>query len=230
LAPDKEQGRYFALDAAATLAAMMPQGEIDLARVSEFFGSAIAKARTAVQGCAGRIVVVGEMVALLWSEGKSDDVIRVEQLWNSLGHSSVVSVHCGYPIRFFAQQKNSDHFRSLCAAHSAVTLPRGFPVLSTEEALADPEIKLRHVIAQAAMLLSRDAILAYPEWEGHYRAALLETDRIKLFHALEVAEAAVLTRLQELQPGTENIAEGQQLLNAWSGLQIIKKHKLGFFK
>jgi hypothetical protein len=56
----------------------------------------------------------------------------------------------------------------------------------------------------------------------------METDRNDLFKKSEIAEAAVLTRLYELQPAIENLAERQQLLLARKGLQIIKKHKLGF--
>jgi hypothetical protein len=45
---------------------------------------------------------------------------------------------------------------------------------------------------------------------------------------VETAEAAVLVRLQELPPKAGNLDERHQLMDAWSGLQMIKKWKLGF--
>jgi hypothetical protein len=83
-------------------------------------------------------------------------------------------------------------------------------------------------VKQAEQLLQRDRSLRYPEWQKFYRAALLETDRDALFKQVETAEAAVLVRIQELPPKAGNLAERHQLMDAWSGLQMIKKWKLGF--
>jgi hypothetical protein len=170
------------------------------------------------------------MVALLWSKGKYDDVIRLENLGNSLGQTQGVSVRCGYPMRAFNHQRDKFYFQRICAEHSTVVLPEGLPVFSSEEDRIHPQGTLDHVMAQAEELIRMDASLLYPRWQVPYRTTLVETDRSLLFKKVEIAEAAVLTRLHELQPGTENLAERQQLTRARTGLQIIKKHKLGFLK
>jgi PAS domain S-box-containing protein len=72
-----------------------------------------------------------------------------------------------------------------------------------------------------------DTSVEYADWQRHYRAALLETDQNELFKAVEVAESAVLTRLESLPSGTAE-SERHQLLEAWSALQVIKRRRLGF--
>lgn len=223
-----EQGRYLWFNAAETLANLMPGGKLDEAGASKFFMSAISKARSVVNRDNARVVLLGEMVALLWTEGEYDHVIRLEHLCNGLGPAHEVSIHCGFPMRAFNRPQDSDYFQRICDEHSAVIFPEGLLGFSSEKDLTNPGSELNHVKAQAEQLIQKDAILPYPEWQGHYRTALMVTDRNNLFKKLEIAEAAVLTRLHELQPATEHLAERQQLLLARRGLQIIKKHKLGF--
>lgn len=223
-----EQGRYLWFNAAETLATLMPGGKLDEAGASKFFVGAISKARSAVNRDEARVVLLGEMVALLWMEGEYDHVIRLEHLCNDLGPAHEVSIHCGFPMRAFNREQDSDYFQRICDEHSAVIFPEGLLGFSSEKDLVYPGSELNHVMAQAEQLIQKDASLPYPEWQGHYRTALMETGRNHLFKKSEIAEAAVLTRLHELQPAIENLAERQQLLLARRGLQIIKKHKLGF--
>jgi len=223
-----EQGRYLWFNAAETLATLMPEGKLDEACASKFFVDAISKARSAVNRDDARVVLLGEMSALLWTEGEYDHVIRLEHLCNGLGPAHEVSIHCGFPMRAFNREQGSDYFQRICDEHSAVIFPEGLLRFSSEKDLVYPGSELNHVMAQAEQLIQKDASLPYPEWQGHYRTALMETDRNDLFKKSEIAEAAVLTRLHELQPAIENLAERQQLLLARRGLQIIKKDKLGF--
>src|SRR6202044_3378227 len=82
-----ERGRLIVMDAAQLLAAFMSDGWPNEDRFNEVVGGVIAKAL----GCAGgeqqRVAVFGEMVAVLWADGKADAAIRLEQLWNVLAQT-----------------------------------------------------------------------------------------------------------------------------------------------
>jgi PAS domain S-box-containing protein len=86
----------------------------------------------------------------------------------------------------------------------------------------------RHKHAEQA--IQNDTRIRFPEWEGHYRAAVLERDINKLFKLVEVAEAAVLTRLEALPLATHDLDERHELMEAWSRLQTIKRVKLNFLE
>ena len=223
-----DQGRYLTLDAAHALSTVIPDGKFEEDRFSEFFRNVLVKARNAIEHKGSHVAVFGEAVALLWSRGNHDDVIRWERSWNVLAQATAVSVSCSYAIRGFDLQRDNDYFQMICAEHAAVILPAGLPALSDKDRQEHIKSELKQVLLQAEQLVQRDTILLYPEWQGAYRAALLETDRKQLFKEVEVAESAVLARLQVLPTQTENLPERHQLLHAWSGLQMIKKKKLGF--
>src|ERR1043166_5358939 len=55
-----------------------------------------------------RLVAFGEMVALLWAEGKRDATIRLEEFWNELAEKYTFDLLCGYPIAVFHAVENGD--------------------------------------------------------------------------------------------------------------------------
>jgi hypothetical protein len=222
------RGRYVTLDAAQTLSAVMPKGKFEAVRFSEFFGSQVVKARNGIEGKGSQVTVSGEAVSLLWARKGYDDVIRWERSLNLLAQGNAVSVCCDYSIQAFDLQRDNEYFQMICAEHSAVMLPAGLPALTPKERKPRIKPELKRVLLQAERLVQRDTRLLYPEWQSPYRAALLETDRKQLFKEVEIAEAAVLARLQLLPTESDDVAERRQLLHAWSGLQMIKKRKLGF--
>jgi hypothetical protein len=60
----------------------------------------------------------GEMVDVLWKQGKTEAAIRVEVLWNNLAESHTFSLLCGYSIGNF--YKENDKYREICDLHSHV--------------------------------------------------------------------------------------------------------------
>src|SRR5690349_15972850 len=72
--------RYVALDAAETLARFTVDGTPDPARFATVIGGVLDRAGNATVH--GRIRAFGEMVALLWADGKRDAALTVEELWN----------------------------------------------------------------------------------------------------------------------------------------------------
>jgi KaiC/GvpD/RAD55 family RecA-like ATPase len=95
------QGRFVVLDATETLSKLMVNGSVDDRRFNDIIGGVLTQVRSAVDGTERRVAVFGELVALLWAEGKPQMAIRVEQLWNDLAESHSFSLLCAYPLSRF---------------------------------------------------------------------------------------------------------------------------------
>jgi signal transduction histidine kinase len=126
------QGRFIILDAAETLQKLMVEGFPDQARFREVLSSVVVRARAAVEADS-RVVAFGEMVALLWQDGKYDAAIRLEQLWNELGKEHSFFLHCAYPIKGFSQDHHSEPFLKICSEHSDVIPSDSYTALDTQE-------------------------------------------------------------------------------------------------
>jgi hypothetical protein len=68
----------------------------------------------------------------------------------------------------------------------------------------------------------------FPQWKLEYETALLETDPKALFKRIEVAEAAILTRREELILSSNGLAERQEIKMALGILRRLKKERLHF--
>jgi signal transduction histidine kinase len=127
------QGRYVPLDAAETLSKFMHEGFPDEDCFEEIIGELIARASAAAEGNCRRVVAFGEMVALLWEDGKSDAAIRLEQLWSHLAQTHSFSLRCAYPMTSFHREEHEEVFLKICAEHSGVIPSDGYTVLASNE-------------------------------------------------------------------------------------------------
>jgi hypothetical protein len=114
------QKRYVPFDAAATLAQFMRGGKPDPVLFNGMMGPVIEDAREAAKGGRGRIAAFGEMVALLWAEGKIDAALRLEELWNRLADVYSFSLCCAYPMSGFLGNPHAAPFLKICAQHTHV--------------------------------------------------------------------------------------------------------------
>jgi DNA-binding NarL/FixJ family response regulator len=115
-----QQGTFMQLDVAETLSTFMVNGMPDATRFFKVAGGLIeAAAKAARQEHCG-VVVCGECAPTLWREGKADAAIRVEQLFNQVGHAFGMDLLCGYALSSFHGEKDEHVFQSICAEHSAV--------------------------------------------------------------------------------------------------------------
>lgn len=151
-----QAGRLILLDAAATIAAFMPHGEIDGAAFSEVVGSVVRQA--AATG--SQVRAYGEMVALLWDAGHVLAAIELEELWNDLGRELQFSLLCAYHSDSVSGPEHEESLRQVCHLHSAVLQPprRSVPVESRTEAnevsaefsaTRDAPRSARHFVADA---------------------------------------------------------------------------------
>jgi PAS domain S-box-containing protein len=126
IASIRAAGRYVALDADELLARILVDGMPDRDRFVEAVERVLVQ--TAAKGT--RLVVFGELVALLWRSMRQQAAIRLETYWNELADRHAFALCCAYP----ASQSGgaSPDFRHVCAAHT-LTLPSdSYTQLSSE--------------------------------------------------------------------------------------------------
>jgi len=132
VAPLLEQGRLVSLDARQTLATFMVEGWPNEVRFNDVVGNIIARAAAAVRGERPRVAIFGEMVALLWADGKAQAAIRLEQLWNGLAKKQSFSLFCAYPMSNFKRAEDAELLLKVCNEHSAVIPTEGYIGLGSE--------------------------------------------------------------------------------------------------
>ncbi len=128
-----EQGRYIALDAAETLTKFMRDDWPDATLFTQVVGTVLGQSAAAMQGKNRRVSAFGEMVALLWAEGKGEAAIRLEQLWNNLARMFPLALRCAYPMSGFNREAHGDLFLKICQEHSRVIPVESYSTLETYE-------------------------------------------------------------------------------------------------
>jgi hypothetical protein len=73
-----------------------------------------------LQGRSERTLVraYGEMVDVLWKDGREDAAIQLELLWNSLAGRYGFALLCGYAMGNFFKQ--TDRFEEVCRQHTHI--------------------------------------------------------------------------------------------------------------
>ncbi|MGB9031452.1 MAG: MEDS domain-containing protein [Acidobacteriaceae bacterium] len=115
-----QQGLWVSLDAAETLAAFMVEGWPDAHRFAEHLGAVVDRVTSAVTATSASekphpVAAYGEMVSVLWEEGKTEAAIRVEELWNQLAQTRCFHLSCGWPLHFFARDTDGVTIRRICS-------------------------------------------------------------------------------------------------------------------
>jgi len=115
-----EQGRFVALDAADAISTFMGNELPDPARFLRVAGNLIT---TAAKSTAGepshRVALCGECEPPLWTLGKGEAAIHLEQLWNVIAARYDVDILCAYSLRSHTLM-DSPLFQRICAEHSVV--------------------------------------------------------------------------------------------------------------
>lgn len=114
------EGRYTALDASEVLRILIVDERPNPLRFAQVVAPVIARATAASLAETDRVVAFGEMVGLLWAEGKPEAAIQLEQLWNDLGQQYAFSLRCGYPMPGFCGNELAESLLQICAEHTSV--------------------------------------------------------------------------------------------------------------
>jgi hypothetical protein len=68
----------------------------------------------------------------------------------------------------------------------------------------------------------------FPSWRLAYEAVLSETDHNALFTRVEAAEAAILTRREDMEQTADDHAEWKALEEALANLTVVKRERLHY--
>jgi hypothetical protein len=110
-------GELVVLDAHQTLASFMVGDRPDAARFEASIGRVISDL---LKGRSNRTLVraYGEMVDVLWKEGREEAAIQLELLWNGLAGRYGFALLCGYAMGNFFKQ--TDRLEEVCRHHTHV--------------------------------------------------------------------------------------------------------------
>jgi MEDS: MEthanogen/methylotroph, DcmR Sensory domain len=108
--------RYLTLDAASTLSLFLLDDWPDERLFLKVMGQIIASSARQTP-----VRIYGEMVAVLWAQGKHRAAVRLEELWNYLAQERDFSLLCGYPASALEEADQASALDAVCACHSQVT-------------------------------------------------------------------------------------------------------------
>jgi PAS domain S-box-containing protein len=178
------QGRYVLLDANETLPGIMANGSVDETRFINTISDVLRRVCNAADDKDSRVAVFGELVALLWADGKPLEALRVEDLWNNLAQKHSFSLLCAYPITGFKNERHIEPFLKMCAQHSSVVPSESYLGLSSvEERLRTiAQLQQRAEVLESKLTLqeSEDRFRLIVEGVQDYAIFMLDPDgRVK---------------------------------------------------
>jgi PAS domain S-box-containing protein len=193
------RGRYIALDAAELLDKFMRDGRPDAAAFHQVIGDIITQAHAAAENQPSRVVVFGEMVALLWAQGSARAAIELEGLWNELAKTHSFSLHCAYPLQAFYRQEHAEDLLRICNEHSGVIPSESYAALVTNEQ------RLRNIT------------------ELQQKAQALETEtaeKREILNSLQRREAELSDLLENAAEGVQQLDRERKIL--WANKAMLK--------
>ena len=182
-------GHYTPLDAGATLERILVDGMPDRERFRSVVGALVADRP---------LRAFGEMVALLWSSGRREAALRLEELWNELLQERAFALFCAYPLRIF---DSPDSIHHVCGHHTLV-FENGSLSTSFQQHCLAPELGPNATFLQMAVGLTglgtweldlgTATLIASPEARVHL--GIGPFDEAKLENLPERLRSAIQTR------------------------------------
>jgi CheY-like chemotaxis protein len=107
-------------DVPAALSSFMVEGRVDEARFWNVASALIMEAARGSMRHPPRVSLCGDGAATLLQDGRVEAAIRLEQLWDDAARTYSIDVFCPYSSHVLRCDDESQIFRDLRAAHSAV--------------------------------------------------------------------------------------------------------------
>lgn len=107
--------QYFQIEARLALDEFMVNNWPDEGLFEAWINSIIKRAKRNRK----KVRAFGEMVALLWADGKNGPTVQLEKLWNKLHDKDEFSLYCAYPRTGFTQSP-AESLKTICNAHHRV--------------------------------------------------------------------------------------------------------------
>ena len=152
----REQGRFIVRDARETLATFMVDDMPDPARFLDAVGSVVARAVVEYRS----VRAFGEMVALLWAEGRREAALRLEELWNELARTQPFSLLCAYPVSGFRNDPDGKLLLGIYGVHSHVVPAETYAAAEEERREQQRRADAAQARLAAIVESSEDAIVS----------------------------------------------------------------------
>lgn len=107
------RNQYIGLDAEYVLSKIMVNDWPDYHLFMETMEGLFQRARQQQRG----VRAFGDLVAVLWGQGKSGATVMLEYLWNTLCEKEPFSLFCAYPQSGFDQDSRSA-IKNICSTHT----------------------------------------------------------------------------------------------------------------
>lgn len=114
-------GGYIPIDAQKALSSLMVNDQLDPNQFVSMVSDVVRTAGKAPNGVTRRVSVCGEGAPLLWSQGKLDTALRVEELWDEASQKYGLRTLCGYVSGDLQRHEDPVTFHKICSLHSTVT-------------------------------------------------------------------------------------------------------------
>ena len=167
---------YLEVDAESALPEFLVNGEPDPERFLALLDDLLERVRKNPNG-RRRVAVFGEMVALLWSAGRENAAIRLEELWNEACGTRSVALLCAYPFGLFPGINDEMRFRKICGVHSSVVPGEDYSLLSN----TDQRLRNIALLQQRLFALESESKSG---GEGGPRSELVEEESLRQFSSL----------------------------------------------
>ena len=112
----EREGRLVFLDARETLDRLLLDGRPDGERFEAVVGGLLRRARE--MSGSGQVRAFGEMVGLLWKEGRYAEAEELEALWNAALAGSAYSLFCAYSVDLFDSAVDQRALTAIVASHT----------------------------------------------------------------------------------------------------------------
>lgn len=109
---------YTSVDVYEALSLFMPNDQPDPARFGHAVNRFVETAGKAPSGGTRRVTACGECAPLLWTEGKLDAALRVEELWDEASHRYGLNTLCGYLSGTLEGEKGHQIFQKISSLHA----------------------------------------------------------------------------------------------------------------
>lgn len=133
----EDEGRLAVLDARSTLDRFMRHGMPDETLFRQTVGAVLSELSAKSPP---NIRAYGEMVSVLWSEGRFDAAVRLEELWNRLGENLNFTLLCVYEGDLLAPEFHGRSAEAMYRQHSHFVSVQDYERLSHAVRLAMEEV------------------------------------------------------------------------------------------
>lgn len=114
----KEDGRLVMLDSEQVLSRIEHAGRVDAERFHAVVGRTMREVIS--RSRSRRVRVYGDLVGLLWQQGRQAAAVELERNWNALQAQLPFDLFCGYPIDLLGDDFHPSKIDPLICQHSRV--------------------------------------------------------------------------------------------------------------